>query len=168
MCSVQSEPETRTAANSIPHASTPSHPRRLLGVVMAAAAGAITIPLLTSPAAAGPVPVALPVVASGTVVDTSTGAPVAGAQVTYSEVGSHASRRTVTDRLGRYRIAGLGGEEYAIHIRGPRPYEVGFVGCPVTRILPIIKWTYPVVPTWGAACSQSPRAMGRIGLDRRF
>ena len=142
--------------------------RLLVGASAVAAATTIVAPVLANPAVAGPPPAPLPVVARGTVVDTATGAPVAGARVSYAEVGARNARWTFTNRLGQYRIDGLRGEEYAIHIRGPRNYEVGFVGCAVHRVLPIIRWTYPVVPTWGAACSHSPRAMGRIGLDRRF
>ncbi len=158
---------TRPIANGTTTPKRLGRQRLLIGAVVAAAATTIVAPPLATPAMAGPPPAPLPVVAKGTVVDTSTGAAVAGARVSYVEVGARNTRWTFTNRLGQYRIGGLEGEEYAIHIRGPRNYEAGFVGCSVHRVLPIIRWTYPVVPTWGAACAHSPRAMGRIGLDRR-
>lgn len=142
--------------------------RLKVSVALVATAMIAGAPLLASPTFAGPPAVPLPVVAKGTVVDTLNGKPVQGARVVYTEIGTRNSRLAVTNRLGQYSIANLRGEEYSIHIRGPVRYEVGFVGCPVHRVLPIIKWTYPVVPTWGAACSHSARAMGRIGLDRRL
>ena len=125
---------TRPIANGTTTPTRLGRQRLLIGAVVAAAATTIVAPPLATPAMAGPPPAPLPVVAKGTVVDTSTGAAVAGARVSYVEVGALKTR---------------------------------FVGCSVHRVLPIIRWTYPVVPTWGAACAHSPRAMGRIGLDRR-
>lgn len=138
-----------------------------VGIVGVAATMA-AVPLVAGPAQAGP-PLGT---ATGRVVNSVTGAPVANAGVTFTLLGTTESWTTRTGKDGRFKVENIPAEEHVLTIQGPRGYESGYVGCPVKRIaqagaFPRLIWVKPVVPTWGESCSMGAQALGRIDLDPR-
>lgn len=145
--------------------------RNQLRALVAGATIVLATPIAAGTAQAGPLAEPLGT-ATGRVVNSVTGAPVANAAVTFTQLGTRHRWSTRTGRDGRFRIADFPIEEHALTITGPRGYESGFVGCDVNRFVGagltrhriMVK---PVVPTWGEACSMGAQALGRIDLDPR-
>lgn len=136
-----------------------------MGIAGVAATMAVA-PIVAGPAQAGP---ALGT-ATGRVVNSVTGAPVANAGVTFTLLGSTESWTTRTGKDGRFKVENIPAEEHVVTIKGPRGYESGYVACPVQRLaqvgaFPRFIWVKPVVPTWGESCSMGAQALGRIDLD---
>ena len=99
---------------------------------------------------------------SGTLLDSTTGAPVVGATVQLTdEAGVLLYGLTDTsDAAGAFSIGGLTGEEYGVFVDGLAvDYEVGYVGAVA------VTYGWHVVPTWLQASTWAPFDIGDIALD---
>ena len=96
-------------------------------------------------------------VASGRVVDLTSGAGIAGARVSYGAVdGSNKGAVTATTNAsGFFTLNGLKGDEFSVRVAARR-YVGGFVGC--DNLL---------YPTWDEACSHGGGEIGVIEMARR-
>ena len=103
---------------------------------------------------------------SGTVVDSRTGAVLAGVTVMVGDTSGRPIRglRTVTSATGRFVIDDLDGEEYSLIVNGRSlDYEAGFLAMMGSQ-----PQGRPVVERYGDAVTWAPTHVGTIGLDRRF
>jgi hypothetical protein len=99
----------------------------------------------------------IPTYVKGMVVNSSTGNPVSGINVTLRDpVSLDLIASDTTNANGVYRMDGLDSDEYAIKFNGSRRgYETGFLGC-----------GHAVVASFDDACTFAPGPEGKARLDR--
>ena len=101
--------------------------------------------------------VAAPTAMRGVVVDGTTGAGVGGVTVEALDPVdlTLVAGTDLTSGRGRFRIAGLTSDEYAVYVDGSGAgYESGYLSC-----------FGEIVPTYGEACTAGPGNVGTIILD---
>jgi hypothetical protein len=123
-----------------------------LALLFAVLAGSVALVATSNPAVAAP-----PTTVTGRVIDSASGAGVGGVIVSLRDVLDHSVvyAHTKTGPNGYFKMTNVYQEEFGVRFNGSSVhYETGWLSC-----------SHTVVPTWGAACSAGPGALGNIKLD---